>query len=234
MKRQIRGIAIILGLLGCFSAMAEMRIWEDKKGNTLEAEFQAIVSGKVALKDRNGKVYRLSMDSLSEKDRKYLQTKIPPKVEIEFKKISDTKNTDHYEHMVTMHGKVMITKKSRMPYERTMKATMFIIGEDAYEEEYILMDKTEVRFDFKKAQSYSFEGQKFKMRQLSGYSKYGIEYKGYLVVVFDGDDNILEIKTSRKEFEENYDYLSKLKSGARFPDDMRGKATSGSNSRKYM
>ncbi len=70
----------IVCLLGCFicgATLAEMRLWEDKKGNVLEAEYKCEVSGKVVLRDRKGKNHTLSISSLSNKDQQYLQTKLP-------------------------------------------------------------------------------------------------------------------------------------------------------------
>lgn len=217
----------------CSGAFAEMRVWEDKKGNALEAEYKCTVSGKVVLTDSKGKDYTLSISSLSKKDQQYLQTKLPPKIDIKFKKSQDHKSTGYSTSMVTMYGEVTLTKTSRMPYEAELKATMFIIGEDADDDEYVLMDKTKINFNFKTEKEKVFTGEKFKMRQYDGYSSNGTEYKGYLVVVYDTDGAVISLKASGKKFESGLKYLSALNTGSRFPADMKGKSTKGSSSRTY-
>jgi hypothetical protein len=226
-------ICLVLVFITYGISLAEMRLWEDKKGNVLEGEYKCTVSGKVVLTDTKGKDHALSISSLSQKDQKYLQTKIPPKIDIEFKKFQDHKSTGYSMSMVGMYGEVTLKKTSRMPYEGILKATLFIIGEDAADGEYILMDKSQFNFDFKTEKEKVLTGEKFKMRQYSGYSEFGTEYKGYLVVVYDPDGAVLVVKSNGKKFEEKLKYLSALKQGARFPDDMRGKSTSGSSSRTY-
>lgn len=208
-----------------------MRVWEDRKGNVLEAEFKGAVSGKVMLRDRNGKDYKLSISGLSEKDQKYIQTMMPPKIEIKFSKKQDRKNNSY---TVEMLGQVTLTKTSRMPYSSQLKATLFMIGEDSYDDEYIMMDKTEYEFNFKTEKTHSFSGKKFKMQhyRYSG-SDDGVEYKGYLVVVYDKLGNALVVKSSSEVLASNIDYLAPLKEGARFPDDMKGKPTRNSSSSRH-
>lgn len=228
MKLGRKWILVILGCSVCGLAIAEMRIWEDKKGNTLEAEFQCVVSGKVVLKDRKGKDYKLSVSSLSAKDRKYLETKLPPKVKIEFKKKQDRMNNSY---VIKMEGEVVLTKTSQMPYTAGLKATLFMIGEDSFDDEYVLMDKTEYKFDFKTKKTHSFSGEPFKMYDYDYYSSdRGVEYKGYLVVIYDEAGTPVATKSGTDNFLKNIDYLTPLKTGARFPDDMKRKPTRESSS----
>lgn len=213
------------------NVLAEMRVWEDRKGNVLEAEFNAVVAGKVILHDPNGKEYKLPISGLCDKDQKYIQAILPPDVDIKFKKIQDRKSNSS---TVVMHGEVELTKTSRMPHSSQLKATLFIIGEDSFEDEYILMDRTEHEFTFETKKKHSFSGEKFKMQQYrnSG-SNDGVEYKGYLVMICDKSGKVLLIKSSSDAFTSNVDYLKPLKTGARFPDDMEDKPIRESSSSRH-
>lgn len=230
----MKWVVILLSCFICGSALAEMRLWEDKKGNSLEAEYQCMVMGKVVLRDRKGKDHKLSLSSLSEKDQKFLQTKLPPDINIEFKKWQDRK-TRYSSSTVEMRGEITLTKTSRLPYEAGLKAILFMIGEDSYEDEYIMMDRAEFTFDFKKEKEHTFEGEKFKMHQdKDAYDNDdGVEYRGYLVIIYDAGGEVMLVKASSAELEKNAPYLSEIKRGSRFSDKMKGKVKKGSSSSTY-
>ncbi len=230
----MKRIIFILISMCSIIAIAEIRLWEDKKGNILEAEFQCELAGKVVLRDRSGKDHKLSISTLSEKDQRYLQAKIPPKIEIKFKKIQDRTKKYYSSSTIVMYGDVTLTKKSRMPYTGDLKATLFMIGEDSREDEYIMLDRAEFKFDFKTEKTLSFKGEKFKMHQNNYYStNAGTRYRGYLIAVYDAEGKIIQIKASREEFKEKIKYLSGIKAGEHFPNDMEGKATRSTSSREY-
>lgn len=230
----MKGVIFMLMAICCASVIAEIRLWEDKKGNVLEAEFQCEIAGKVVLRDRSGKDHKLSISSLSEKDQRYLQAKIPPKIEIEFKKNQDRKNKNYSSSTVVMYGEVTLTKKSRMPYTGDLKAILLMIGEDDRDDEYIMLDRAEFKFDFKTEKTLSFKGERFKMYQHNYYSTGdGIRYRGYLIAVYDGEGQVIQIKASRDEFSDKIKYLSKIKAGQHFSNDMEGKVTGSSSSLEY-
>lgn len=224
-------------LLGCFVygvAWAEMRVWEDKKGNILEAEYKCEVLGKVVLCDPKGKDHTLSISSLSQKDQLYLQAKIPPKIEVKFKKIQDRKKKYYASATVVMYGEITLTKKSRMPYNGDLKATLFMIGEDSREDEYVMLDRSDFEFSFKEKKTHSFTGERFKMHQYNYYTTNdGIEYRGYLIMVCDAAGKVIYSKASRAEFENKIKYLAGIQSGTRFPEEMRGKTTRRTSAHEY-
>ncbi len=230
----MRYLFSVLFFCFCIVSFSEIRLWEDKKGNVLEAEYKCEISGKVILRDRAGNDYKLSISSLSEKDQNYLKTKLPPEIDIEFKKIQNRKKSSYYNSVVSMHGEVILTQTSRMPYSGELKATLFMIGNASYDDEFIMLDRTDFNFNFREGKTHSFVGGRFKMHEYKYSSTNdGVEYRGFLVVVYDKNGAVLHSKTSRDEFERNIEYLSKIKPGSRFPDDLKGKATQSSSSRTY-
>ena len=211
--------------MSCCSAFAKYRLWQDRKGNVLEAEFVCETAGKIVLRDPKGKEYKLSLSSLSQKDQNYLYSKLPPKVEIIFSKKQDRRKHEYYAD-VDMQCDVTIKKKSRMPYEAQLKAILFVIGDAKRNKEYVMLDRTEVEFDFKNSKEFSFKGAMFRMRQYDSYYYHsdGVEYAGFMVAVYDVDGNQVEIKSSRDEFINNLEKLSKFKAGNRFSKDMQSKS----------
>lgn len=81
-------VAVVCALF-CVSVQAEMRIWQDKKGNTIEAEFVTISAGKVVLRTSEGEQLKINPAGLSAADQAYLKRSIPPRIDISFSKKQD-------------------------------------------------------------------------------------------------------------------------------------------------
>jgi len=217
-------IALAFIFLFCSALHAEMRLWQDKNGNFLEAEFICEMAEKIILRDAKGKDYKVSLSALSQKDQNYLISKLPPEVEITFSKKQDRRRHEYYSD-VDMQCEVTIRKKSRMPYTGQLKAILFVIGDASRNREYVMLDRTEVNFDFKNSKHYSFKSAPFRMRQYNSeyYYSDGVKYAGYLVVVYDEMGNKVEVKSSRDEFTNHLKEISGFKAGERFSRDMQSK-----------
>lgn len=217
-------IVLVAALIAC-RGHAEFRIWTDAKGNTLEAEYVCENAGRIVLRDHDGKDYRLALESLSQKDQEYLYSKIPPTLSIEFSKTQDRRKQEYYSD-VDMQCSVQIKQTSRLPYEGDLKAELFVIGDSSRNKEYVMLDRTEKTFNFKDSREVSFKGAMFRMRQYD--SSYhlddGIEYQGFLIVVYDSVGNVVDLKSSRVEFSDNLDKLTEFKVGNRFSKDMEQKS----------
>ena len=81
---------LVLGLN--YSATAEMRIWTDQNGKTIEAEHIRTMDDKVILKMADEVEIKVSLDTLTEKDRKYAILMAPPRVEINVATQTDRDN----------------------------------------------------------------------------------------------------------------------------------------------
>ncbi len=209
----------------CHGVLAvEYRMWTDKKGNSIEAELVCESGGKVVIRDRQGKLRKLAPEKLSAADQKYLRTAFPPKTEIVFSKKQDrTKDKDGSEWAwVDMECEITIKKKNRMPYDGTLTAILLVVGRDDRQSDYILLDRQEATFDFIKAKSFLLKGNHFRMREYGNYyHDRGTEYVGYLAVVLDKDGNVIDVKSSRKEFAEKCKMMLEIKKGTHFNKDMR-------------
>ena len=131
-----------------------------------------------------------------------------------------------------MDCEIAIKKKSRMPYDGTLKAVLLVVGRDDSQNDYILLDKQEASFDFTKSKSFLLKGNHFRMREYNGYYSSddgGTKYVGYLAVVLDKDGNVVDVKSSRKEFAEKCKKMLRIKKGVHFNKDMRIRDDSSKN-----
>jgi hypothetical protein len=235
-RQSVRRIQILLVVAGLsIGVFAEFRIWTDAKGNFLEAELAGTDGKQIILQKRDGKKILLSPLALSEDDQKYLRGKIsdelfdpaiaaldlekPPRLEIDFKKVTDTKNninSGSYRD-IEMYSAVTVKKKNREPYSGTMKAELYVIGHCQRDGRYVLLDKTKHEFSFDgKKRETSFQTSHITLREYRYNSNYSTEYKGYLVVILDQEGEIMMCQSSSSKFEENYRRLAKLEKGSYF------------------
>jgi hypothetical protein len=212
-----RNVWVVLGLLVSLEAVGECRIWTDKNGNSVEAEFVCMSAGKVVIRDKDGRQYRFAPTKLSAADQEFLKTSIPPEIEIVFSKRQDRRNKDYsYSAAVDMSGSIEVVKKNREPYAKEMKVVFMMVGEDQRAHNYIMLDRVEREFDFKTTKSFELAGNKFRMHEDKYDNSYGTEYVGYLAVVLDDSGVIICRKSSRNDFEEYADRALKLNTGDRF------------------
>jgi len=202
---------LLVGLV--VGASAESRTWSDKKGNELEAEFICMRIGKAVLKGNGGKEYAPEFDDLSEKDQLYIQSILPPEIDIAFSKTQDRRSGSYW---MSMQGEVTLEKTSfRMPYNDELHAIFYMFGEDDYLHEYVILDRTESKFNFRDSDTHQIRGNFFRMHDVNS-GNHGVEYKGFLVVVFDKDNQIVALKCNRKQFVRHFEDFIKLRKGEHF------------------
>ncbi len=209
-----------IAMLG--SALAEYRVWTDKKGKELEAEFVCMSMGRVVLKAHNGKEYKPELDSLSENDQKYLQRKIPPEIDIAFSKNQDRRTESA---VTSMQGKVTLKKTSKMPYSGMLHAIFYMFGENDYLHEYVILDRTESEFDFSSNDTHLINGNFFRMHDIQS-ANYGIEYKGFLVIVLDEHSQVVALKSNRNQFVRQINDFVQLRVGDSFSSKLENRTAS--------
>lgn len=212
----MRNLLVIVLVLGVFhSALAEFRIWRDKNGNSIEAELLTMSSAQVAVRDRDGKVFKFSPKKLSQADQRYLKTAFPPEMEIEFKKKQDRTQNGSSAYVSTI-GEIIITKKEQRAYDKSLKAVFLIICESQRLKDFAILDRVEATFDFKTSREFILRGNTFSMYEDKYDNSVGFKYKGYVAVIMDDQGKVLLVKSSRKEFEEKYDVLIGFEAKTRF------------------
>lgn len=221
-RRYMKTLALIMvvtGLAG--STLAEFRIWTDRKGNTIEAEFTGTQGKRIILAKRDGTTLTISPLPLSDDDKEYLFDKVPdgllnpevdaldlekPRLEIEFKKVTDTENELDDKDFRDIHivGKAKIIRKSSTPYPGRLKADIYVIGHNERINGYVLLDSTSHELDLKNNHELSLTGNTFIIHEDKELYTFNTQYKGYVVVVKDEDQNIIAIKSSHPKYQENY------------------------------
>ncbi|MDF7809365.1 SHD1 domain-containing protein [Pontiellaceae bacterium B12219] len=201
----------VFSLLIVHIAQAELRVWTDKNGKTIEAEHVRTLTNTVVLRRVNGSEIRISLDTLSERDRRYAILQTPPRIDISVASDTDRSNTGYggrrsvqvQEESVSVEVKVR--KSSSAPYEAPLRAEIYLIGSPENKEGYIILDKRTERFFFsaQNGNQHVIQSREIKLRQIESGRQVGVEYKGYLVAIIDKSNEILQMKCSKLDYEKN-------------------------------
>jgi len=207
----------------CSAVGAEMRVWRDKSGNQFVGEFVREKFGSVMLKTPDRRPLSIKKVNLSAGDLEYLRTTILPpiKMTVRKKKREKERNEDFrqsgdYISIVTLE--VTVQKMSREPYAGTLRAEVYLVGEEVEEGTsgplYRLSGKGESQVFFNEENRGKYEFSKSAtFRQYEEYRTgvpRGVEYAGYLVVMFDPQGNRMGYKTDLGWLDE--DEIEKLRS----------------------
>lgn len=227
MKRQIIGILIALAATE-LAPRAEMRIWSDKKGNSIEAEFVNFFSGKVVLKTTAGKQFKVPVSGLSAEDQKYLKNVVPPTIGIEVAMNRETKilssSSDSIRKTEKIKAQVTLTKKNREPCGRKFTAYLYVFAKNIRENELMVLDAAEHGFSFEKKNKIVFSGNPVETERTErSYSRSneGQEYEGYLVVIEGDRGTVLYTKGSRPLYETHAGQIRKAEKGTCFDPKFR-------------
>lgn len=226
---------LITAVLG--SALAELRVWTDLNGQTIEAEHVRTLSDQVVLKQSDGTEIRVSLDTLSERDRKYAILQTPPRINISVSIDNDRTNTGYgnrrsiqvQEESISV--KATFRKSSSSPYEAPLRAELYLIGSPEQKDGYVILDKRAEHFSFstENKNQHVFESRDIKLKQLEVGREIGIEYKGYLVAVRDKTGEVISLKCSKLTFEKNAVTIMAGKKGSMYDGEFKPFKKKGSN-----
>lgn len=227
MKKQWLVIVLVWVISGA-AVRAEMRMWTDKKGNSIEAEFVKIFSGKVVLKLANGKQVKVPQSGLSKEDQEYLKSAIPPKIDIhvDIDKKGEQTSSDGYGYSSRrkqkIKGHVTLTKKNRDPSSRQFTAYLYVFAKELRDDEIWVLDTVKEAFSFENQKTFEFSGNQRSVNytDYSDGADSGDQYEGYLVFIEDEKGSIIYMKGSSKLYESKISQIKNSKNNARFDDDM--------------
>jgi len=221
------GILIALAAME-LAAWAEMRIWTDKKGNSIEAEFVNFFSSKVVLKTAAGKQFKVPISGLSAEDQKYLKNVVPPTIDIAVAMNRETKilssSSDSIRKAEKIKAQVTLTKKNSEPCGRKFTAYLYVFAKNNRENELVVLDAAEHGFSFEQENKIVFSGNPVETERTErSYSRIneGQEYEGYLVVIEGDQGTVLYTKGSRSLYETHADQIRKAEKGTRFDPKFR-------------
>ncbi|MDF7799372.1 SHD1 domain-containing protein [Pontiellaceae bacterium B1224] len=228
MKKYLVALCVLMGLT--FSVSAEMRIWSDKKGNTIEAEYVSVIGSKVVLKTPEGKTLKVTMSGLSAADKKFLASSIPPtiKIDVDIDKDEEKMHDSGYSvsKKETVSCQVELQKTSKEPCNREFTVHAYIFAESLRDNSKKIIIHKEQKLDFKNTAKVSFASGSASVQNYKGWSstsngKYGAEYHGYLVIVEDDRGNVIAVESNQTTYEKNIASIKGKDVGTRFDKNYR-------------
>jgi len=195
----MRTLYLILTVVICVAQAGwayDIRIWEDVDGNQFEGRFYREIFDKLTIEDEEGNQKTFEVEDLSELDKKYLRTIVPPELEAKVsRKTRQLPGRENPRRQVTnFRYKIFIEvkKKSQRPFTSRLKAEIFMIAEENTESEYCLINKTTAEFILplkKKNTVIEMESPWVPMRIWEGVgawprgARLGMDYAGHLLVI---------------------------------------------------
>jgi hypothetical protein len=224
----------VIGVLMAMSlsASAAVRFWRDKDGNVHPGTYVRQAFGKTYFRGTDGKSFNLETADLTESDRKYITSLLPPEISITVKdrEIEITDYPPEYtpdkwnDHEFEVQATVVVKKKSRDPYSGTLRGEVFLIGEEVAVDYYRLFARKgfSIRFpDGTSESEYQFK-QAYRYYDFDALEPQGITYKGYVVVVDDPQGNIIGFKSNLSWLKkENVSFLRKMTCPEWFNDECK-------------
>lgn len=208
-----------------------MRVWEEKSGLQIKAEFVREIFGEIELRRPDGSLYSIPWENLSALDAEYVRTVIPPEVQLtvrknEKAKVRNEKFVRAGDSMTTITIDVTVRKKSREPYNGVLRAEVYIVGQEVATDDYRLLGKStsKVLFTDENRGLYSFStsADSHVYEEYNEIETRGAEYAGYLVVVVDSAGNKLAVEKNLSWLEDDdVDKLRRFYIGAFFDETCR-------------
>lgn len=221
----------------CDPVFAEMRVWEDKAGKSVKAEFVRELFGSVELRRPDGSLHSIPLENLSAQDTKYLRSRIPPEIELEVRTQSQEKernknatqsNFEQFsDDIEVVTAKVEVRQKSSAVFNGTLRAEVYFIGKEVATDHLRLSGKgtAQVQFTEENRKRFTFQtSADFRVyEEYNNLETRGADYAGYLVVIIDSTGNKLAVQTdlSWLEEDEKIDVLRKFHIDAFFDDNCR-------------
>lgn len=221
-------IIFLVALYTVVSARAELRVWTDQSGKSIEAEHVSTLSDKVVLRKADGTQVRVSLETLSERDRKYAILKTPPRLDISVSPKNDRSNTGMggsrrgwqiSDESIVVEASVK--KSSSLPYDALLEAELFLLGGADNKEGYIVFDIARSEFKLTTSSPHSFDSKEVTLQQREAGETRGIQYEGYFLVVRDENDTIISTKSSKLAFEKHADAILAAQIGTVFDEDFK-------------
>ena len=128
------------------------RAWIMADGRTFEAEFVAVIGGKVVLKSSRGKIIKVPKERMSGEDLKFIQLEMPPDLDISFSKQSTQRVYPHSRGnrpIPTQYNYIFsatIKQTSTKDYDQELTVELFTVGAEVGGDNYILLDRQKGSF----------------------------------------------------------------------------------------
>jgi hypothetical protein len=180
-----------------------LRVWTLGNGKSVEAEFVNLFSGQAVLKSTRGKIIKVPLNEFSSADRDLLTILNPPELKLSFKKDArafTVRSNPELDVPVPVAndfaGGVVIEQKDRkLNYDRPLRLEFYVIADEFDGDHFILHDRqiADVELTPENNKRFELTGRKDVMLRYEHYSGTvrGEKYKGYMILVFNENDEII-------------------------------------------
>jgi len=204
-----------------------LRTWTLNSGKHIEAEYVAIIGGKVVLKNARGKVAKVPPEDFSEEDAYLLDLLNPPELVADFKKKTEQFKVLYNPELGSANavaqrfaGGVVIKQRDMKGYPYWLRLEMYVILDNYDGDNFILSDRQIETFSLTPENERRFElyGEKRLLRRYQSYGgdKRGEKYKGYMILVYDERGEIILQNLSHDWLMDIVDELKVLPIGRHF------------------
>ncbi|MEN8254931.1 MAG: hypothetical protein ABFR33_05615, partial [Verrucomicrobiota bacterium] len=185
------------------SGEPEMRRWTLSTGQTVEAEFVTVIGIEAALKNATGKIRKIPLEQLSPEDRTYIELARPPVFDVNFsKKERQQLFTGRYPRPPKEEATygVRFKQTSTGTYDHELHAEMFAIGQQHAQTtgKYELLDRQQTSFNPAEEEQRTYEFRSDRKVVLTGGTRPGSDYEGYLVTLTDERGVVVAVETSHQ------------------------------------
>jgi len=219
-------LPLLLAICGlCIAAPAEMRTWNFRNGQTMEAEYVRDLFDKIIIRDEAGEERTIPKDQfvLSDADVEYLELENPPPFDLSFKKSIEQKNfslirgaEDRPPEWRGTFG-VKVEQKGGPDFNHELTVEFFAIGKELEGNRYILLDRMSEKFTPTRANKRTLEFNSKRLVRMTDmwgdslvYSRRGEQYFGFLITVKDPRGKVIAIDGSNDWLAQNLENLEKL------------------------
>jgi len=203
------------------SGKPEMRTWILAGDRTVEAEFVTVIGVKAVLKNAKGKMKKVPLEQLSTEDRTHIELACPPVFNIDFSK------KERQQIFTGRHPRppkeeasygVRFKQTSTGVYNHELRVEMFAIGQQHAQltGKYELLDRQQATFNPAEEDQRTYDFKSDRVVVLTGGTRPGSDYHGYLVTLTDERGALIAVETSHQWLADNLENLKKLKVGNYF------------------
>lgn len=223
--RYVASYCLVIWLFVAVTAGAEYRLWTDKKGNSVEAEYVRMSGSKVVLKTTAGKDLYVPASGLCDDDQEYLShvAAVPPKIVVKVSEdMESDKNSSGYpEKLVEMLTlEINVRKRNPEPCMERFNGELYILGREKKNNRlYSIVDIVKREVTFVQGDLVTFR-EKFTIRSESGYSySDGFPYEGYLYCVKNSEGKVVAMDSNQNILERHLSQVLKSKKGNEYNED---------------
>jgi hypothetical protein len=223
----------ILFLLFCTqSLIADYRVFTNTNGQSIEAQYIDGNSEQVSLRLKNGRIFKVSLDTLCENDREFCintqlelnrqnsKLKKDSRIEVSFfkkkrKTLVEENNCGQDDFIQSFEPSVLIVNKDINKKFLDNTVTVIALGQSVEKKtEYKLLMKESFKFNIEPKGEYRWTGNPFTVKYDdyagNGYI-FGHKYTGYILIIENSDGECVLERATRKKWLYSLDNLTAAK-----------------------